>query len=121
MGLNIDLRIEPQIPENCSCPNYTCLKLLEQVNLSRLSEGEATRVWTVHTSGRKNWMSHGIHPVDALGFVVMPKTINLPDNVESHYWRCEECGTTIERSYAEMADGGSPVCPKCDADMEYQP
>jgi hypothetical protein len=33
-------------------------------------------------------------------------------------WKCPTCGNSLEISYDWLAEHGSPVCPKCDCDME---
>ena len=33
-------------------------------------------------------------------------------------WKCTECGGVVDHSYAALADVGTPICSKCDCDME---
>ena len=34
-------------------------------------------------------------------------------------WECDECGATVDWTYLACVEGGSPVCSKCDVDMEF--
>ena len=44
----------------------------------------------------------------------------MKQTVTEQTWECPLCQTTIEWSYANLADGGSPYCPKCEADMDWK-
>jgi hypothetical protein len=35
-------------------------------------------------------------------------------------WKCPDCGRRVEHSYEAMAEVGSPICPRCDTEMELQ-
>ena len=34
-------------------------------------------------------------------------------------WVCPDCEKKVNWTYSDLANGGSPVCPTCDIDMEY--
>lgn len=41
---------------------------------------------------------------------------NAADDVRE--WVCPSCDTTLERTYNELAECGSPYCPECEQEME---
>lgn len=42
-------------------------------------------------------------------------------DIETHVWTCPECGASIENwDYKTLTECGSPVCQKCDEDMELE-
>lgn len=38
----------------------------------------------------------------------------------SRTWKCPDCGRQIDVSYQQLAEVGSPICPRCDLEMELQ-
>ena len=52
--------------------------------LASLAIQKDQEIYTLKTAGHSNWLEHGIHIVDELGLVLLPKnfpdTINLPDD-----------------------------------------
>jgi hypothetical protein len=39
--------------------------------------------------------------------------------VVSFPWSCD-CGYNTEVSYGQLAEGGNPICPDCDAEMKME-
>ena len=44
-----------------------------------------------------------------------PRDVPSP---ETHTWRCPSCAATVEHSYDDLADVGTPICDDCDVEME---
>jgi hypothetical protein len=51
---------------------------------------------------------------------------NWPDTKQAHLasycrtWKCPDCGRRVEHSYEALAQVGSPICTRCDTEMELQ-
>lgn len=68
-----------KIDVTVTIPGIEVYDLLLQAQ-SAMSRNGSQVIYTYHTEGRHNWLDLGVHHVNALGFVLLPR--GLPETIE---------------------------------------